>query len=482
MSNLLRQAMVATLCDLDNKDSLLRTIFSRSNIAAVQAEAAEGAQLSKADLMAPMVDGGYALATARGWSHFSELRELLAERGERFDRGDFLTKLVENKTLLEWAEKHGHLPTVFAPDQWVGHRAEMEQLWYSTSSSERKHVNFNAVREEVARMEGKPLREAQLADAGIASDDMRRALKDGKWKDMHDKLVAHGDRLRKEDLLLAEGDGDIIFFSSSAWDHVTPLFRFLHEQGDRLTVDDFLFKRGTHQSMLQRAVGHKVLHKVFDPELWVGRGEEMRALYEHVPVTDRSKIDFAKVEADVLDASFGQGIRIDASLKKDDLLMPLGAPDAVDGSGKLVPLALRSVWEKIDALRDSLAAQGDPLTLSDLRAWTPDGKRSLIFAAVQHGKFDTILDIAAKSGDSLTAADLTADQQGGTTLAAELAKQGRLKDILQPAAWVGRMSELQAVLQAVPSAERTKLGAAELVADVNRRSLRMRHVPVPRLA
>lgn len=477
MSNLLRQAMIATLCDLDHKESLLRTIFARTNYAALEAEAAHGAAIAKHDLLTPMIDGSFALATARAWGHFPQLRERIAAAGERFERGDFLTKLGD-KTLLEWAEKHGQLATVFTPEDWVGHRTEMEQLWYNTSSTERRQVNFATVREDVARLEGKPLREAQLAEAGITADAMREAIKTGKWREMNDKLVAVGDRLRKEDIFLPENDGDLVWYAQGPWNNSTSVFRFLQEQGDALSADDFLFRRGNHQTMLQRAVVQNGLSKVFDPVLWVGRAEEMRRLFENLSITDRTKIDFAKVETDVVDATFGAKVVLGHGLKKDDLLMPLGAPGATDGSDKLVPLALRSVWDKMDALRETLDKAGDPLTLSDLRAWTPDGKRSLIFTAVQHGKTDIVFDIAAKSGDRLSAADLTATQQGGTTLAAELAKQGKLKEVLQPAAWVGRMAELQSVLQAVPAHERTKLGAAELVADVNRRSLRQRR-PAP---
>lgn len=472
--SLIKQAFIAALCEHPDAEKYRARAFSGDNLEQLSRElVSAGQQLTKADFLTPFDDGKYVLDSASGWKNFNKIEKILRENGEKFEVADFLKKIgTGDRTLLKSAEMYGGLDKVFSAEVWQNRVNEMEDLWFFVSGPERRIFREGngllPVKREIMAATGQVPREDVLIKAGITPNQMSLLMiEDGRFDEYQKKLADIGDKLCKADLFVVDGEGDTLFYSKITWNKYDKIVSMLEKNGERLEVDDFLFKRGTRLNIMERAAEAQALDKLFKPEYWVGRVDDMVRLWSHSkpawPIQLQGR-DFGECIAEVEDLTWGRNIRVDGLLTKSQLLEKQSAADGSEMP--VIALGLKSLWSKIDQVCEVLDKKGHGLTLSDLRTVCGHQQVPAMLAAAQAGRFDKVIGIAEASGEKLTAEDFLAKGKGGKTLIQTLAEKKQLKLAFSEKIWTGRIKEMQWLWQHVPPSMRGDIDFTEAQSKV----------------
>ncbi len=480
--SLIKQAFIAALCEHPDAEQYRARAFAGDNLEQLQKDLAEASRhVTKADILTPFDDGKFIMDTENAWKNFHKIEKLVRDNGEKFEVADFLKETGSNeRTLLTSAEKNNGLEKLFSASMWKGRVEEMEHLWFFVSAPDRKAFNKGRgilpVKREIMMAEGKTPREDVLEKAGIDPTSMVSLLmNDGRMEDFQKKLSTTGNRLCKQDLFVVDNDGDTFMYSRQAWDKYDKVVDMLAKNGEKMEVQDFLFKRGWRQDILTRAAESHALDKVFNPDYWVGRPEEMVKLWSHVKPgwqVQLSRKDFSECLAEAEDKTWGPKLAAtEGWANKPSLMKPL-----LDDAGRqtpVIPLGLKSTWQGIDGLCATLKTQGAQLTLGDLRMTSGYLQTPVVVAAAQADCFDKVLSITEASGEKLTIDDFLLKSKNGKPLIQILGEKKQLKLAFSEKIWVGRIKEMQRLWQHVPPAMRSDIDFADVQSRVRVASVQM---------
>jgi hypothetical protein len=378
------------------------------------------------------------------------------------------------KTLLDSAVEHGGLGNIFTFDVWKGRYDEMERLWYKVPVPNRKEIFKNngltaaSLKRQLFAAEGKTTPEDSLIKAGLTPYDIRQAFA---WRGDFDgtvkKLQATGDYLRKEYVLLTDGAGDTVFDMSAAWDKYSEVVKTLKAHGERFEIADYLKQVSYAKNVLGRAAEHGALAKVFTPDHWVGRLPDMLSLWSYVldgwKTAAMTTRDFDNAYAEAESLTYAGLFQAKPVTGKADLLAPLNASSAAEKP--VLPLGLKAVWEKFDAVQEVLKQKDGALTLADLRLPTGEMGNSCLMCAVKFGHFARIIEISKQGNESLTLEDFLAKDRHGNTLLSVLAEKNQLTLAFAPELWAGRVSEMKKLWAQVAVSQRGQVDFAQ--AEIN---------------
>ena len=303
LSDIKKQALVAALCEHPDAQKYWETAFpgySRSSLDRLLHKPEN--RLKKEDLFIQGDDGKSFLDQEGFWKNFSKVSEIIAKNHEHFTRADFLRNINKNnwRTLLQSAQQTKGFLHIFKPEPWAGHFEDMQDVFSSFTFMERKEIfpksqgNMDLdLKRAIFALEGKPIPEDSLSKVGITTLEFHNCFRNNfglDFDDLKDKLANAGDYLRKEYMLLPDDAGDTVFFFSNTWKYYPEIMAELIAHGEQFEIKDFMREIGGRESILDKAVDHRSLDKVFTPAFWIDRLDDMQTLWRHVP-------DTAKVSA-----------------------------------------------------------------------------------------------------------------------------------------------------------------------------------------
>lgn len=462
-----KKAFIAALVGHPRAAHYAERAFAPERLPAFNEELKRGtATISKNDLLTMRDDEGRLMVAASGfWPNFERIVHLLRSNHDELRASDFL-RVIDgtDKTLLKMAEDTNNLSRIFNPIVFPARADEAEMLWYHAAANVRRTSyasGFLPVKRAILKQTGQTPREDILEQAGLSVrtlPTMFKADNTALFEDAIQRLKLRGDTLKKKDLLLPDTDGDTMFYYAETWNHFEVITSHLAKNGERFTIDDYLFNRPNKQSMLTSAAERQSLSRVFDPKLWVGRVEEMAELWTHVKQAQRNQIEKIQSFEEYLAEAEGltYAFKFDARITRAMLTEPVD----LRGDYKILPLGLKSTWVDIGEIRQTLDAQGEPLCLADLRPASGIQRSSCMVTGAKLGYTDVILDVArvsAQFGDHLTFDDLTTENANGTSLLKIFAEQKKLKTLFDAGLWAGRVTEMERVWQAVPIDSRAQV-------------------------
>jgi hypothetical protein len=467
-----KQLVVALLCEFEPNHEIYRDLLGK---AFVGEELAAGIRITKADLLDMRAGGKSIFEYPQVLGHFDRLALAIAAHGEEFTAHDLTRNIAGQRSILEAAERNGTLDKLFSPAVWLGRDAEMQSAWFQTSRFSRTGVDFMELRRALAAEDKRKLREDRLAELGLPPDDMFTLLRKGDLDAIQNRLAPFGERLRREDVLLADDHGETVLAFKDTWQHIGRINEALAKHGEPLGLKEYLFRYGSNSTPLDSARQAGALAKVFDPQMWKDRPEEMLELYRHAGDGAAQEVDIHAVLAETLELS-KQGTAWKKAPPTLAALTKAFNCRAVPGAqvqAQFRPLGLRGAWEQMDDIRSRLRARGEKITLAELNLPGGAEDETCLTSAIRYGRLAEVLAILKESGERLGFAELTSRRKpGAETLLGLVASSGQMEELLRPANWVGRGKELQEVWKSVPHATRETIDFGAIQSEVNRLSLR----------
>lgn len=285
---------------------------------------AVGERFSKADVFVLDAMGETMFASRTAWARYDKVVDLMARNGERFEVEDFLFRRGTRLDILSRAAEAEAMDKVFNPRHWVGRVDDMISLWSHTKPAWHVFLRNKNFAECVADAEdltwGARLQnDKSWVDGGRAA--LVTPLKDDKgalspvvplglksvWADIEGIMTAldrRGEQLTLQDMRATSGHyGSTIMLTAAQAGRFDKVLEIAEKTGGKLTADDFLTSGRDGKTLLQTLADRKQLKLVFSDKMWAGRMKEMQSLWHHIPLAQRSDIDFIEVQSRVRIAS-----------------------------------------------------------------------------------------------------------------------------------------------------------------------------------
>lgn len=490
----IKQALIAAACEHPFRERYMQRAFSAENLPkTIDVLTEAGLRLGKADFFAVDDDGKFIIDTPGFWRNFSKINDIVQKSGAQFTFEDFLRPLDKEgkRTLLSIAEGTGHLKKLFSFEVWKGRFDDMEYLWYKLPIPSRREVfggnpieNKGALdlglKRTLLAAEGRELPEDRLARANVTPQEINKigTSNGASYEDVVGRLRAAGDYLRKEYVLLPDASGDTVFGYHGSWTKYENIIGEFSKHGERLEVSDFVRRLGETQSILQQAAANKALPKIFTPQHWVGRLQDMLDLWESVlpgwkgDAFDDKAFDRLYTEAESL--TYAKAFDFRNFKGKADLLQPLDTSAMADDAQLVVPLGIKAFWDNFDGVQSRLNELGEAITLADLRMPSGPAKNSCLMAAANFGGFSRIVDILKTTGEQIKLEDFQVKNSQGTTLIDVLAERKELPLVFTEELWENRPSEMKALWNEIPAKHRAEMDIEHVEVSIQQEMLRQR--------
>lgn len=294
-----------------------------------------GQPMTKDFYLLPDDAGDTVFCFAHAWQHYEDIVGELAKNGERFDVSDFTRKMGRVPNILERAYDRDSLHKVFTPAHWEGRTQDMLDLWEQVLPKWKmmKPQNSQAAF-EAAFAEAENLTYGKLVDVAAvpAKVDLLSRLNFDKreqpvialglkafWENAEaigQALAVKGEKITLADLRTRSGAlEEPALLKAAKLGHFDSLQALCKLSGEKLSVTDLLEEDIRGANTIDVLAERKELAKVFTPDLWVGRIDDMRELWRNVRQSDQGQVDFAKVEMAVKQATF-------RSLSNDNFQLP----------------------------------------------------------------------------------------------------------------------------------------------------------------
>lgn len=421
------------------------------------------------------------------WENLRKIFDIVGKNGEKVTLADFKRVVSGSKNAIDLAIDCKALEEIFIPEIWAGHSKEMEDLWFSIDKWKRPSKSFEELRGQVARLEGRTLREDRLKTIGIAPTDMHTAIKNGNIADMRKKLEAAGDHFRLDDAKICDTDGDHALQNATGWGKFEELYAEWEKHGELPDATFFQFRRGNRSSIIESAFTSNSEKKVFNAHVFAGRPEELLKLYHGLKDDHRKKIDVKAVISEIIEKECADQIIVNDDLALEDLLNPIYVFDGGEkGSITVTAIGLRKTWDNIDEIQQILSNKGEAITLDHLRKTIGVGGENCMLKAARFGHFDKVMQIAAQNGERLELDDLLTKSEGGKTLLGVLAETNNIGLLLKPELWVRRVNDLATLWENLPSPMKTEKKTEFMAVQTRANQLSLRELtrngPAPVMA
>lgn len=434
-----------------------------------------GVQLSKDDILYLVHEGRSIFEDDAIWKNFQKIENYLHRAGEPLQPQDLDCVLPNYRSLIQVAAIHRATDKLFSASIWKNRMSEMEDKWHSLPPGDRKNFDFQEMRREVAKAEGRELREDQLERIGYSQGKLAFAIRSGRLREAIDYLSRNGDRLRKEDLFLRDNDNQTILDFYPAWDHFEQWYPELLRHNEGFTAEDFLRTRVESRGPLATLISHNMLHKVFKAEFWNKNPEEMLRVFSHVPEDKKSAVDIDNVLAEIIEMNFGKEFDVAMMCNPNDFLRPVPGPVLKGRNGQVVevlPGMLKTFWESFNTIVSGMDWAGEPLKLSHLRHRSVLLDENFIQTGIRHGKLETILHLARENGEYITPEDFCHKNTKGQSALSETIRRRQTALLFAPDLWVGRARDMLALWNEVPQEAQKGIDINASLSQVNRLTLR----------
>ena len=452
----IKEALIASICEHRSAEDFQRKLFSEKNIGKLVEQFKEvGEVLSKADFFSRDSDGHHFLDDRNAWNNFERIVDIVHKNGERFAAEDFLREVDTGRgwttTFLDMAIKYDAVDALMKPEIWKGRYEDIEKICFSIPVGKRIESDLGEKLENLKRsmyaLENKTTREDDLKKRGIDWQDIPDAFsKTGglqRLQSISNALRRQGDRLTKSDLLIASYDGDTLFRRKGAWEEFDAILDILEQNGERLDASDLTFKRGVRESILERAVQHGSLGKIFTPKLWQGRLSEMTSLWHSLKPFEQSTTlghdEFLSLLSQAEDDTYKGVVNMNENYGIVDLRSPVAVIDDVE----VMPLGLASTWKNFDQLQATLERGSENIDMADLRKTSGFLNTSIFEMVIKNGHLNKAVELLASAKESVKLHDFLTKDRNGIDLLTVIAERGELGEVFQPQLWAGRLSDMK---------------------------------------
>jgi hypothetical protein len=271
---------------------------------------AVGDYLRKDYLLLPDSSGDTVFYYQGAWDKFDDISRNLKAHGEKFETADFVRQVGFVSNILTRASERKALYRVFNAEHWEGRLADMQDLWgqvkegwktasmtskdFDTSYAEAesktyaKNVNFAALSGKADLLKPLEANGPAILPLGLKAF----------WDNFATAQASLGnDTLTVSDLRQTSGYmGASVLMGAVKFGHFDKVVDISRKSGEPLTLDDFLSKDRHGNSLLNILAERNQLSQVFTPDLWAGRVDDMKTLWTHVRINDRSQVDIAQAE------------------------------------------------------------------------------------------------------------------------------------------------------------------------------------------
>ena len=300
--------------------------------------AANNDYLKKDYLLLPDSSGDTVFYYPAAWEKFADITKNLGLHGERFEVADYLRQVGRQPNILTRAAERKTLDKVFAADNWIDRLPDMLELWsqvregWKTSSMTSRDFD-NSYAEAESKTYGKlvdfknihgkadlfvPLNPPPNAPATTSAPIIPLGLKAfwDNYADADKRLTDTGGKLTVSDLRQVSGFmGSSILMSAVKFGQFDKVVDISRKSGEPVTLDDFLSKDRHGNTLLNILADRNQLSLAFSPDLWAGRVADMKTLWTHVRINDRTQVDFLQAEVAAKQATLKMQVKDKFKLK-----------------------------------------------------------------------------------------------------------------------------------------------------------------------
>lgn len=433
-----------------------------------ESERVPGIPVSREEILSFAENGKTIFEYPETLRNIDKIISLVKEKGDRISDSDLCQG-------LNMAAQKGAVQRLFAPENWVGHSDEMESLWYRIDRNKRGDFDFENARRMVARMEGRKLREDQLAEMGITKAEMLQAIKMGDLHTLKEKLERGNDHVRIEDIQMLDIDGNHALNTALSWVNFDRTCQELRKHGEVLDAEFFLFRRAGKPSIVESAFNANQERKVFGTMVFKGRPEECEKLYNTLTDQQKAKVNLAQILPDVIEKTYADTAGIDDTLSVEGLTKSLYEPSANRPDRQpLFYLGMPKFMHQIDKVNECLKQKGEKITLEMLRKPYGFSSESCLFRAAAFGVFDKVMEILEENGEKIELDDLMKQDTSGNHIIKILSQRNQLSTILKPEIWAGRTKSLTLIWNTLPLSEQAANRVAFSTAQTRANQLSLR--------
>lgn len=284
-----------------------------------------GDWMRKEYLLLPDSSGDTLFYYQATWDKYDDLVKNMKKNGERMEVADFLRQVGFVLTPLARAAERNALDKVFKAEHWEGRLGDMLQLWshvlpgWKTGSMTVRDFDRAYADAESLTYAGKIDFKAIAGKGDLIrainepAGDVKPVLPLGlkifwqNFKEIEQDLTRKGQKLATSDLRLQSGQmGDTCLASAIKFGHFADVAAISRKSADPLTLTDYLARDRHGNTLINIIAERNELALAFSPDLWVGRVSDMKALWDHVKVSDQKQIDFAQIEVATKQATLRQ--------------------------------------------------------------------------------------------------------------------------------------------------------------------------------
>ncbi len=419
---------------------------------------AKGLDFAKTDFTYAKGDEYPNLNQSGAVEYLGKVLDILDDVGEPMTTQDWVAMIRPNsgsrETFLEAVldeDYNAALPAIFDPKRWAGKTDEMKKLWSHVPRHYQNGFDFDDVYKEAAGDNPiLPRAKKEIFDTqanGYHARLQENMLYARDWDTVRAELQAKGLDFAKTDFTYAKGDEYPNLAQGGVVGNLEKVLDILDEVGEPITNEDWLAlakpNSGSKETVLAAALDEDfdALGVIFQPRRWIGKIDEMKALWSHVPERYQDDFDFDEVYEEA-----GGQVTILPRAKKE-----IFDTDS-DGTHDRLQNDMDSVedWDKV---RAELRAKGLDFAKTDFTYAKGDDYPNLTYLGVIQylGK---VLDILDDVGEPMTNPDWLADvKASNSTVLGEILREdaeAALPAIFEPRRWRGKADEMQELWSHVP--------------------------------
>ena len=261
-----------------------------------------------------------------------------------------------------------------------------------------------------------------------------RAFKDDNLTAMTEALAGKGVALTKKDFFTPDENGVYLIDTAGFWRNFDRIRDMLAKQGERFEADDFLFtlNAGSRRLLMNSAIDHKSLDKVFSEQIWRGRFEEMELLWYKVAVPARR--DFAGTDGTLPLPLKRRLLAAEGRVPPEDRLLRAG----------LTPAEVRDAFREqgnFDAVKRRLANAGDRLRKEYVLLCDHVGD-TCFYAQESWQRYPEIARTLAANGEQLEVADFIRQVGQVGNILTRAAERRALDKVFAPELWANRLGDM----------------------------------------
>ncbi|MBU0858438.1 MAG: hypothetical protein KJ667_00740, partial [Alphaproteobacteria bacterium] len=256
-------------------------------------------------------------------------------------------------------------------------------------------------------------------------------------------------KISKADFLTTLGEDDPLFAHEQTWENLPRIAALLKAQGEHFTAQDFMTPLTGVLSPVRYAERTRKLDKLFSPEIWEGRRQELDKVFYSVMKVERDKLNFTEIRRAVA--------ALTGELTPEDRLKTYN----------LDPSSVRTKIRNgnISELKTDLAKHGDRITKEYVFLLDSAGDNIFEFKDTFE-QIDKWLPELEAHGERLGKDDFLFSVGDQKTPLQHAINHSQLPKIFRARIWHGHAAEMLELFEKLPQTERVKVDIQAVLSEL----------------